>query len=336
MSSLRGAGRIGGVCFDDGDLFGSLYDSGDLGVAVTAGDGCNVLKANQTCLDMLGYGREELLKFPMANIVPPGMAPAAPVERRVRRKDGSELWLKVLGVTLRGGDGKPVARVNLLEDVTARKQAEAARSQELKAKDALLRETHRRVRGNMQAVAGLLRLKGRNLADTAAARTFAAIERRVLNLAAIHDKLHHTENIDAVDAHDFLTFLMSHLAQIHLEESQRVSWRVEAAGVTLPLAHAMPCASLVGELAANAFLHAFPDFRPGMVETSLRPEGSGHLSLVVKDNGIGLPDDLAQRDSGATGLQLATLIAEQQLNGRMEVDSSNGAEFKITFPLAGG
>ena len=137
MSGLLGAGKLEDICFDDGDLFGSIYDSGGLGVAVTAGDGRRVLKANQACLDMFG-GREALVKFPMANIVPPELS-AAPVERRVQREDGSELWLKVFGAPLRGVDGKLLARVNLLEDVTAKKQAEAAQRQ------ALLRETHRRV-----------------------------------------------------------------------------------------------------------------------------------------------------------------------------------------------
>lgn len=335
MRGLLGAGKAGGVCFDDGDLFGSIYDDGGLGVAVTACDGWRVLKANQACLDMLGYGREELLKFPMANIVPSGGDFSVPTERRVRRKDGTERWLKVFAATLRGGDGKPVARVNLLEDVTAKKQAEVARGQELKGKDDLLRSTHRRMRGDMLAIAGLLKLKGRDLADAAAVRAFANIERRVLGLAAVHEKLHRSEDLVAVDAHDFFSSLMEHLAQSHLVESQRVDWVVDARGVTLPVDYAMLCASVVSELAANAFMHAFPDFRPGLVETSLRSDGDGYMSLVVKDNGIGLPEDVAWRDGGAAGLQLATLIAEQQLNGKMEIDSSNGSEFKITFPFGG-
>jgi two-component sensor histidine kinase len=54
-------------------------------------------------------------------------------------------------------------------------------------------------------------------------------------------------------------------------------------------------------------------------------------SLIVKDNGIGLPSDFDISQSKRLGLKLIELISKQ-LNGDFSYSSKEGTEFTLTFP----
>jgi two-component sensor histidine kinase len=54
------------------------------------------------------------------------------------------------------------------------------------------------------------------------------------------------------------------------------------------------------------------------------------LTLIVRDNGKGFPEDIDFRDTDSLGLQLVTALVDQ-INGSIELDTSRGTEFKIIF-----
>ncbi|MCQ1536173.1 PAS domain S-box protein [Methanosarcina sp. KYL-1] len=54
------------------------------------------------------------------------------------------------------------------------------------------------------------------------------------------------------------------------------------------------------------------------------------LTLVVRDNGKGFPEDLDFRNTDSLGLQLVTTLVDQ-INGNVELSTNGGTEFKIIF-----
>jgi two-component sensor histidine kinase len=53
--------------------------------------------------------------------------------------------------------------------------------------------------------------------------------------------------------------------------------------------------------------------------------------LTVADNGVGIPDAIDLRTTESLGLSLVTLLAEEQLNGTIDLDRDKGTVFCITF-----
>jgi two-component sensor histidine kinase len=51
---------------------------------------------------------------------------------------------------------------------------------------------------------------------------------------------------------------------------------------------------------------------------------------MVRDNGVGFPEDLDFRNTESLGLQLVNTLAAQ-LEGSIELDRSGGTEFEMTF-----
>lgn len=58
--------------------------------------------------------------------------------------------------------------------------------------------------------------------------------------------------------------------------------------------------------------------------------GDSEFVLIVKDNGIGFPQDLDFLNTQTLGLQLVIALTEQ-LEGKIELNNEVGTEFKIAF-----
>ncbi len=55
-----------------------------------------------------------------------------------------------------------------------------------------------------------------------------------------------------------------------------------------------------------------------------------NYSIIVKDNGIGFPENFDINKSETLGLQLVTSLVEQQ-KGVLRYFNDNGANYEITF-----
>jgi two-component sensor histidine kinase len=75
--------------------------------------------------------------------------------------------------------------------------------------------------------------------------------------------------------------------------------------------------------------HAFPSERIGNIYVSLTKKDDNYL-LIVKDDGIGIKEDLDISNIGSLGLQLVHYLTNQ-LEGEIRLDRSFGTEFRIKF-----
>ncbi len=122
--------------------FRALFDNAAVGI-ITADLQGNLSDVNQKFLDMVGYARDELLGRGLASIVPAGDHPreaqasaevisgvVATSEHRLTRKDYSMIWVRRTISAIGGKDGRPDYLVNVVEDITDRKQQELRRTME--------------------------------------------------------------------------------------------------------------------------------------------------------------------------------------------------------------
>ncbi len=109
--------------------------------------------------------------------------------------------------------------------------------------------------------------------------------------------------------------LWSHCATF--ERITAVPARMSQSGTEPPLATEIRARlfSIAHNALTNAFLHA----RPGRVEARLDFEAD-HIRLSVSDDGVGLPDDYAERGRGFDGMRADA----EQLEGALIVESGEG------------
>ena len=122
------------------ERFRLLYDEAPFGYHEIDADG-RILMVNRTECEMLGYTREEMLGRPIYDFLVEGQRdvarhavrerfkggrPVMSVERCYRTKDGRELILAIENRLTRDAAGKVVSIRSTTQDITWRKQAEAA------------------------------------------------------------------------------------------------------------------------------------------------------------------------------------------------------------------
>lgn len=109
-----------------------------------------------------------------------------------------------------------------------------------------------------------------------------------------------------------------------------VAFHTKIDNVFLEIDTAIPCGLIINELVSNALKYAFPPGKGGELRIDLAPVGAGGFVLMVQDNGVGWPKDFDWRRCKSLGLKLVVDLTKQ-LDGKIEVDTTQGTAFKITF-----
>lgn len=221
-----------------------------------------------------------------------------------------------------------VAKFNV--DITERKRDEAKLREALQEKDVMLREIHHRVKNNMQVISSLLRLQARIIPDPVLQDALNASQERIRSIALIHEKLYKSDNLSRINFGEYIRDLVNRLMFISSASALSVAFEIDADNVELDINRAIPCGLIVNEIVSNALKHAFPGGRSGTVRVEMRKEEPSRLKLVIRDDGIGLPDSIDTHKPATLGLQIVSDLVGQ-LDGIMDVERRSGTAFIIRF-----
>jgi two-component sensor histidine kinase len=248
----------------------------------------------------------------------------------IERPDGQRLTALAYANPMHDETGALLGAVNVLVDITERKQAEAQLQASLHEKEVLLKEIHHRVKNNLQVIASLLYLQSDQLKDPADLALFEYTQNRVKSMALVHESLYRTGDLARFNFAHYIESLTSHLCQSHGAESSKICLEMELDEVVLDVDTAIPCGLILNELLTNALKYAFPDGRSGVIHIALRGAVDS-VSLSVRDSGIGFPEDFDFRHTESLGLQLVGMMTEQ-LGGTLTLTREGGTTFTVCIP----
>jgi PAS domain S-box-containing protein len=214
-----------------------------------------------------------------------------------------------------------------LIDITDRKDKEKIIKESLVEKDMMLKEIHHRVKNNLQIISSLLNLQSGNVSDDKDLELFIESRDRVKSMAMIHEKLYQSENLSKINFKDYLENLTQQLLMSY-DLSGKVNLNFDCDDVFMGIETAVPCGLLVNELITNSMKHAFPDELSGNISIALKEYDD--YELIIRDDGIGLPNDINIEESNSLGLQIINNLINQ-IDGTIEINNSHGTQFKIKF-----
>ncbi|NQE46411.1 Chemotaxis response regulator protein-glutamate methylesterase [ANME-1 cluster archaeon GoMg2] len=220
-----------------------------------------------------------------------------------------------------------------MEMEEARKQAEDQIEASLKEKEVLLREIHHRVKNNLQVVSSLLNMQARAAKDKNTIDVLLESRDRINTMALIHTKLYESENLSQINMKGFVDNMLRQLVQSYPVPDTKITQIVQGDDYPFPISVAVPVGLIVNELLSNAFKHAFVNRKEGKIEVSFGASEEGGVSLAISDDGVGLPKGFDINKSKTLGLRLVKILAEDQLQGNLEVIGDKGATFNIEFKI---
>jgi two-component sensor histidine kinase len=202
----------------------------------------------------------------------------------------------------------------------------------LEEKEVLLREIHHRVKNNLQVMSSLLNLQSRYAKKEEYRKMFEDTEHRVRSMALIHEQLYQSQNLAKLEIGTYLSSIVRHLAASFSDVGARVDVRTSLESLLLGITTAIPLGFTVTELVSNCFKHAFRDGRPGQISVSLHSLDNNVVELIVRDNGMGMPDTVTAENAQSLGLRLVRIFADQ-LEATLEMTSLEGTEYRLKFEV---
>jgi two-component sensor histidine kinase len=260
------------------------------------------------------------------------------VEYEIERKDGGRLWA-LISSTFVYENGEATKAVVVAHDVSQRVEANRQLRATLKEKEVLLQEVHHRVKNNLQLVSSLLDMQSMTTQEPEPLSILQDSRNRVKAMALVHETLYQAADLAIVDVAGYLQGIVRNLVGIYRDGTQLVPVDVQIEEGNLDLDTAIICGLIVNELVSNALKYAFPydrqELRPtdhkDEIAVLFRQQAADLLELSVRDNGIGIPDDIDLDHARSLGLRLVNMLT-QQLQGTVQLDRNGGTLFRISFP----
>ena len=154
-------------------------------------------------------------------------------------------------------------------------------------------------------------------------------QNRVRAMSLVHEKLYRSESLSRIDFADYTRFLATQLFSFYGMDTRRVRLDFAMGKIMVDINTAVPLGLLMNELISNALKHAFPHGK-GRDDQHQWQDGEGDLiTLVVRDNGIGIPEDLDWKNTTSLGMRLVTSLIDQ-VDGTITLDRENGTTCTIT------
>jgi len=216
-------------------------------------------------------------------------------------------------------------------EITKRKKAQDKIKASLREKEVLLQEIHHRVKNNMQIISSLLRLQSRKIKGKRALEAFESSCNRVKSMVLIHERLYQSKDFARIDFAEYVHGLTNHLFTLFQMKPGAVKMDINIKDISLDLNTAIPCGLIVNELVSNSLKHAFPDGGTGRIKIVIKSLNKNEIELTVSDNGVGIPDEVDFRETKSLGLHLVSILAEDQLQGKIKLDKTKGTRFEIRF-----
>lgn len=159
-------------------------------------------------------------------------------------------------------------------------------------------------------------------------------QNRIHAMSLVHEKLYGSKDFARIDLAGYVNTLSQDLFQTYKIYPGEIDLIIQTDGdVYVDINKAIPCGLILNELISNALKHAFSGDIHGEIQIIIRGMKNTEIEIVVRDNGLGLPDDVDIHQPQSVGLHLVNGLAKNQLDGKIEVRRDAGTEIRIKFPL---
>jgi two-component sensor histidine kinase len=181
----------------------------------------------------------------------------------------------------------------------------------------LTAEADHRICNNLALIAGLLRMQAKDLAGRGGPLTMDAVRTALDETAArieavgqLHRMLVSADRGTRIDVSAYVHSIVNTVVtSVAGAGKATVSFDLPCRCL-LNASQAMPLGLIVGEVVSNAIKYAHPAGVPTALSVSCCQTPSG-LSLIIEDDGVGLPPGFDPMTSGGLGFRLIRTLSEQ-------------------------
>jgi two-component sensor histidine kinase len=212
-------------------------------------------------------------RVPESNLVAVGAVSADSAMSSFRRSMGIMLL-----IALPATAGLGAATLWIVSLLRREEQRKRELAETLELNRLLFRDTHHRVKNNLQAVQSLVSMQ--KMPQEAK----SALQSRIAAMAAVHEHIYRLDQYVEVDAAEFIPAIVKPLLASF---NPHVSVEFDLESLQVDRNYTTPLALLVNEVVTNALKYAYPGEGGGSILVSLKKIGPGRARLEIHDDGVG-------------------------------------------------
>ena len=207
-----------------------------------------------------------------------------------------------------------------------------ALQQAIDKNEILLHELQHRIKNNIGAIMGLVRLRMNHASSEDARHELSVVGQRVEALRLVHEQVYAARNADRLALRPYVTQLLEGLLALHEEAGVRLDVRID--DVEIGSDTAIPLGLILNEFTTNSLKYAFEGVDQGedaliLVEAQ---QGDGRLRVRICDNGKGLPSAVhTSRPGFGTGRALIEGLS-RQIGAKPDWTADRGTALSLEFP----
>lgn len=190
----------------------------------------------------------------------------------------------------------------------------------------LIRESHHRIKNNLQVVSSLLKMQSKNVHSDEAKSSLMEAFNRVKTIALLHQRLQGSQSFKRIKVKDFIEQLTGNIKHSLTTEDTQIELNTHLLDIEIETDDTISIGLIINELITNSIKYAFPD-KKGLIEVNLRREDK-NLLLEVKDNGIGFPENFDPLSGKSLGFKIVKSLATK-LKAELKVSNENGSLIQI-------
>ena len=142
-------------------------------------------------------------------------------------------------------------------------------------------------------------------------------------------RVYQSGDFSRIDFSEYIQHLTRNLFSSYNIRPDFLELQTNVRDVYFSLETAIPCGLLINELLTNALKHAFPDGSKGKVQVDLSSTDKKY-TLLIRDDGVGLPEGLDLDNPETLGLQLIKALVDQ-LDADYEIQRGIDTTFIFRF-----
>jgi PAS domain S-box-containing protein len=305
------------------DLDGKYHTINDAGAAILGYTAAQVI--GRTDLELLGEEKGLSFRADDEYVISSGRSLTSEV---AFLRGGEPIHFMAHKSPWRDDEGRIIGIIGVANDITTKKTEEAKVRTLLEEKELNLREVHHRIKNNMATINAIFNIQEGNMRSEEAREALNDTRNRLLSMFILNDKLYQSSNFSDVSVEDYLASLVDEiLASFPNRGAVRV--RKEIQDFALEPKIIQTLGLITNELITNIMKYAFPGDRSGEIEVSATLAGN-RVSLLIRDDGIGIPATVDVEHSTGFGLLLVRELA-RQIGGTIRIDRENGTRVLVEF-----
>ncbi|MDA3811349.1 MAG: ATP-binding protein [Spirochaetaceae bacterium] len=193
-----------------------------------------------------------------------------------------------------------------------------------------LEEVHHRIKNNMNTIMGLLFLQADKLKDSSAIAALNDSASRVNSMMVLYDKLYRSEGFRDLSLIKYLPDLVDEIIA-NFPGKPVVTIEKNIEDFILDAETLFNIGIIINELITNIMKYAFTGREKGMITLSSSLKDN-HVTIILADDGIGIPEVISFESSTGFGMELVNMLVEQ-IKGCIHIERQQGTKFILEFNL---